>query len=337
MQLGIQGTRFTRDGVPAFLYGISYYGALGASDAALQSDLDEIQCHGLGWLRVWATWAAFGNDVSAVAAEDGAPREPFLSRLRDLVAECDRRGLAVDVTLSRGNGVTGPPRLQSAAAHSRAVEVLQDALGDYGNWYLDLSNERNITDRRFTDFASLADLRRRVRQRDADRLVTASHAGDIPREDLRAYVQDVGVDFIAPHRPRWAGSPAETETRTREYLALMQEWGRALPVHYQEPFRRGFGDWQPLADDYATDLRGAMAAGAAGWCLHNGHGEADAEGRPRRSFDLREGPLFSQLDDEERKALARKERNARDPEILNRRADDLNKETADVLDHQVPL
>ena len=35
-------------------------------------------------------------------------REPYLSKLQGLVAECDRRGMIVDVTLSRGNGITGP-------------------------------------------------------------------------------------------------------------------------------------------------------------------------------------------------------------------------------------
>jgi metal-responsive CopG/Arc/MetJ family transcriptional regulator len=35
--------------------------------------------------------------------------------------------------------------------------------------------------------------------------------------------------------------------------------------------------------------------------------------------------------------LARNEQNARDLEILNRRADFLNEEAADVLSHQIPL
>ena len=35
--------------------------------------------------------------------------------------------------------------------------------------------------------------------------------------------------------------------------------------------------------------------------------------------------------------LARNERNARDLEILDRRADDLNREAADVLEYQAPL
>ena len=104
--LGIEGSRFTINGRPTFLLGISYYGGLGASDDSVRRDLDDLQRDGFHWLRVWATWSAFDRDVSAVNA-DGEPREPFLSKLQSLVAECDRRGLVVDVTLTRGDGKEG--------------------------------------------------------------------------------------------------------------------------------------------------------------------------------------------------------------------------------------
>ena len=99
--LGIEGTRFTLNGKPTFLLGLSYYGGLGASEEFIQRDLDDAQRHGFNWLRVWATWGQSDDNVSAVTAE-GGPREPFFGKLKQLVAECDRRGLAVDVTLTRG-------------------------------------------------------------------------------------------------------------------------------------------------------------------------------------------------------------------------------------------
>ena len=115
---------------------------------------------------------------------------------------CDRLGLVVDVTLSRGNGTTGPPRLQTLEAHRRAVETLTNTLRSLPNWYLDLANERNIKDRRFTSFADLKVLRERVRELDPGRLVTSSNAGDMSRDELREYLQTVRVDFVTPHRPR---------------------------------------------------------------------------------------------------------------------------------------
>jgi hypothetical protein len=112
------------------------------------------------------------------------------------------------------------------------------------------------------------------------------------------------VDFVCPHRPREAGSPKQTEKKTKEYLAWGKELGREVPVHYQEPFRRGYGKWEPRAEAFAADLKAARAGGAAGWCFHNGDERAAKGGRPRRSFDLSEKRLFDQLDAEELKALS---------------------------------
>src|SRR3954467_14740021 len=105
-ELGAKGTRFTINGQPTFLYGISYYAGLGASEEFARQDLDDMQRYGFNWIRVWATWAAFQNDLSAVNPEDGQPRQPFFDRLKLLVADCDRRGMIVDITLGRGDGIS---------------------------------------------------------------------------------------------------------------------------------------------------------------------------------------------------------------------------------------
>jgi hypothetical protein len=304
-ELGIRGERFTLGGRPTFLLGISYYGALGAPEAFVQKDLDDMQRYGLNWIRVWATWSAFGNDVSAVDPE-GRPRQPQLEKLRKLVAECDRRGMVVDVTLSRGNGVTGPSRLQTLAAHLRAVQSLLSVLMSYRNWYFDLANERNIGDRRHVSFEDLRPLRNEVKRLDPKRLVTASHAGDPSRNDVRRYVQELELDFLSVHRPRNPASPRETAAKSQECRGWMQQLGRSVPLHYQEPFRRGFqpGQFEPVAEDFLTDLKQAVAGGAAGWCFHNGDQKDRPESRPRRSFDLRRQRLFDQLDGQERKVVA---------------------------------
>ena len=79
----------------------------------------------------------------------------------------------------------------------------------------------------------------------------------------------------------------------------MREIGRVVPLHYQEPFRRGYGKWPPKAEDFLVDLKGAHESGAAGWCFHNGSDRDAKDGGRRRSFDLREKRLFDQLDEEE--------------------------------------
>lgn len=303
-RLSTEGGRFCLDGRPAFLYGVSYYAGLGASEDTVRRDLDDMGRHGFNWLRVWATWAAFGDDVSAVD-DAGRPREPFLSRLVWLVGECDERDLVCDVTLSRGNGATGPPRLQTLDAHLRAAETLVAALAGRRNWYLDIANERNIDDPRHVTVPELAELRAAAKALDRDLLVTASHAlRDVAAAELRDYILALGLDVLCPHRPRHAASPTETEAVSRAYVERMGELGRVVPLHYQEPFRRGHGSWEPCAEDFAADLEGALRGGAAGWCFHNGAQGGSPGGAPRRSFDLRRSRLFDQLDEEERRALA---------------------------------
>ncbi len=298
-RLGIEGTRFTINGKPVFLLGFSYYGGLGASEQSLRSDLDDFQKRGFNWFRLWVTWSAYGEDVSAVDSA-GAIRPVYMERLKKLLDECDKRGMIVDVTLNRRQGSTEPGGLANAQAHQRAVEVLVKTLKPYRNWYLDLANERDVRDARYVSYEELKQLREVVRKLDPERLVTASFGGhDLTEDDLRDVLVTVGADFVAPHRPRQVGSPQQTESRTREVLDMMKAMGKLCPVHHQEPFRRGYGNWVPKAEDFLTDLQGAIAAGAAGWCFHNGSQRNGPDEQPRRSFDMRKRRLFEQLDDEE--------------------------------------
>jgi hypothetical protein len=289
-QLGVRGVSFTTNGKPSFLLGISYYGGLGASDQSMRQDLDEVQRLGFNWCRIWATWNAFGRDVSAVNTH-GTPRPPFMEKLQRFIGECDRRGLIVDVTLTRGE------ILRTLEAHEQAVETLVKALRSHDNWFIDLANEHDVRDARFVSDNDLEELRARVKSLDPSRLVTASFGGqDLTREQVRKALMTIRMDFLAPHRPRTRQSPAETESRTRELLAQMETLGRMAPVLYQEPFRRGYNGWEPRVEDFLEDLRGAKAGRAAGWCFHNGQQGDAPEKQPRRSFDLRFRGLFEQLD-----------------------------------------
>jgi hypothetical protein len=309
-ELGIDSTHFTINGKQTFLLGISYYGALGASEEFIAKDLDDMQRDGFNWIRVWATWAAFDNNISAVE-NNGAAREPFITKLETLIRECDRRGLIVDVTLSRQNGTTGGPRLQKFEEHERAVRVLVERLRPYRNWYLDLGNERNIQDKRFVPFEDLKKLRALVRELDPKRFVTASHSSDDESflATIEKYVRDVTVDFLVNHRPRSTTSAQQSRATTESILKRLKELDLTVPIHFQEPFRHGYTKgWEPTAEDFLRDLRGAMEGGAAGWCFHNGAQVGPPDGRPRRSFDLREKRLYDQLDPTELEVTSRVKR-----------------------------
>jgi hypothetical protein len=295
--LGVKETRFTLNGRPAFLLGFSYYGALGAPEDFIRKDLAECRDHGFNWLRVWATWSGYDTNVSAVTTA-GRPREPYLTRLKWLVAECDRLGLVVDVTLTRG------PELPGLEGHLAAMDTLVTTLKPFRNWYLDLGNERDVRDARYVSLAELKQLREKVRGLDPGRLVTGSLGGhDVTLADVRGSLEVAGLDFLCPHRPRNRKSPGETEAETRQTLGFMKEVGRVAPVHYQEPFRRGYTAWEPVAADFLADLRGALKGGAGGWCFHNGGQRSTPDEQPRRSFDLRAKRLLEQLDEEEMKVV----------------------------------
>ncbi len=304
--LGIDGTRFTLNGEPAFLLGISCYGGTGAPVETVRADLDDLAARGVNWVRVWATWAYGGVNVSAVTAS-GEPREPYLAHLIELVRLADERGIVVDVSLTRGADLGGADEgIPDLASHCRAATTLATALRGMGNVYIDMANERDIRDARFVSHEELRAIRQAIEEADPDRLVTASGVDDGSLDELRGHLVTAGADFLCPHLPRDAGSPARTEERTRRTLATLAELGRAVPIHYQEPFRRDYGPWQPPVEGFLTDLAGAVRGGAAGWCLHNG-GPRRGEQGPARSFDLRPGKprLMEQLDAVELEVLRR--------------------------------
>ena len=215
----------------------------------------------------------------------------------------------MDVTLTRGKHSStslGGGNLPDFPSHQRAVETIVSALKPHRNWYLDLANERDVRDDRFVPIDELKRLRDQVRELDRTWLVTASFGGhDLSKRDIRDSLIAAGHDFLSVHRPRDPQSPGQTESRSREVLSLVAELNRMAPVHHQEPFRRGYAGWEPVADDFLADLRGAIAGGAAGWCFHNGSQRTTPDNRPCRSFDLRERRLIDQLDAEELIVLAK--------------------------------
>ena len=294
--LGIDGTRFTLDGTPRFLLGCSYYGALGMDDpGAIEEDLRGLGELGFNWIRVWVTWDFDENNVSAVTAE-GAVRPLYMERLKQLCRLAGKHGFVVDVTVSRGKDpfpATQPP-------HLAAMRTLAEELKPWRNVYFDVGNERDVRDARYVSSEEVGELITAVKAIDPERICTAS---SVPRPDnIEKFLSVAKMDFVAPHLARHPKAPKQTAGQVRALLEAMQGASRTVPVLLQEPFRRGYQDnWQPVAEDFMTDLKGALDGGAAGWCFHNGATRGTADQRPRRSFDMRprEGSLIGQLDEEE--------------------------------------
>ena len=174
----------------------------------VRRDLDDLQRHGFNWLRVWATWAAFDHDVSAVDAA-GRPREPFLGRLKWLVAECDRRGLVVDVTLTRGDAAAGgavagprgaPASRRDAGRRAEGASQLVPRPGQRAR----RPRRAPRAGRGAEDAPGAGPAARSAtgwsRPRSAGMTSTRRTCGR-PCSTL-------GLDFVAPHRPRDADRPA---------------------------------------------------------------------------------------------------------------------------------
>ena len=305
--VGIDGSRFTLNGTPTFLLGVSYYGALGAPEEFVRRDLDDVQRYGFNWLRVWATWESLGDDVSAVDSR-GQPRQPFMDKLKWLVGECDRRGLVVDVTLTRGKGSSRGDcrwafaRLRVASTGGGIRGKCPESNIATGTSILPMSVMYVMTGT--CRQSELKTLRKLLRRLDPSRLATASFGGhDLNERDMRDGLLTAELDFLAPHRPRNPESPAQTEARTRECLAQMKQIGRVVPVLHQEPFRRGYTAWEPAATDFLTDLRGAVAGEPrAGAFITERKATRRTRSLAARLISAQSG-FFDQLDTEERKVV----------------------------------
>jgi len=289
--LGItkDGRFFTVDGRPTYLNGISYYSALSLADPnQVRADLNDMAADGFNWIRVWAHWNSEGDDICALNA-DGKVREPYLSRLKSLVKMCNERKIIVDVTMARD-------RKQAFAGYLEGARALARELKPCRNVYLDVGNERDVQDNRYVSFEEIGELTRAIKEIDPKRICTAS---GVPgsQANLDQYLK-AGCDFIAPHLDRGQGSSAKTVGAIKELIVWMNALNHRVPIHLQEPFRRGYTDYQPTVEDFFRDDSGGKIAGAAGWCLHNGSSRISKDHRPFRSFYMggNEGRLYKQLD-----------------------------------------
>ena len=274
--------------------GISYYGAMTISSPSfIKKDLDDMKRDGFNWIRVWACWDPGDMNVSVVTRY-GDLREPYMSRLKYLIRECNRRGMIVDVTLSRGR----EPFPGNQEQHLACVRTVAKTLKPYRNLYIDVANERDVQDVRYVNYEEMGALISAIKEIDPNRICTASGV-PTSREDLTRYTNIGKCDFIAPHLGRDKNSPSETMGRVKKLIGWMSgDSIRRVPVLLQEPFRRDYGSYQPVENDYYQDAIGGKLGGAAGWCLHNGSNSQKTLFRSFRMTD-KDGRLYDQLDNVE--------------------------------------
>ncbi len=296
--LKISGAMFNTAGMNGFMLGISYYGALGIADESkIKRDLDDMQKYGFNWFRVWAIWDIVGENVSAITSY-GTVREPYMSRLKNLISEASKRGLTVDITLMRHNS----PFPSNFGDHLACVATLAHELKPYRNAYFDVANECNFHDTpNYVSPTEVGDLITTLKSIDPGRLATASFA-HISGKELQEYITIGKIDFVAPHM----GFNSFEGIVTLQNA--MSEIGETLPINMQETFRNGYESESYTAQDFMSDYEGTKLAGGAGWCLHNGSSRPTLGGEflpPHKSFWMKEPEkrLFEQLDEEEMGAI----------------------------------
>lgn len=298
MQIGVRDSRFTIEGEPCFLLGAAYLGALGAPDEFVLWDLSELRELGFNWLRVSATWSAFGDNVSAVTAS-GEPREPYLTRLRRLCATTAELGIVLGLSFGVGQAEDA---LGGVEVPVSAIATLTQELAPFRHLYFELCHSTDSPGGRGW-VEELGRLRQRCRMLDAGRLVALTLVGG--GGELLAQVREVAADafLLRPARP--GNRPEETRQGLTTDARQLRETARPVPLLLCQARRRGIDAPAPTVDECLADLRRAYGARAAGWCFENGPDVARPDGRPRRCHDMRptEGRLFDQLEPEELQVL----------------------------------
>ena len=253
-QLTIQGDRFAVDGTPRFLTVITYFGAMGALDAA--ADLQFLHDAGFDGARIWPN----SPDGPTLMRADGSLDPDALSRLTVIHDRAREQRLIVDVSFT-AEQIDG----LDAARFQTAIAAAARALASYDNILFDIQNERDVygpfgRPLAATDVAAIAAAIKRITP---SRVVTASNAPGTTPSAAAQFTADTGLDVTAYHDdrvPDWYD-----RNRLAPIVAAMKANGR--PAYLQEPSRFPFPSTD-RADYFRLARANAKRLGAAGWCYH---------------------------------------------------------------------
>jgi hypothetical protein len=309
--LGLTADRFTVDGRVRFLVLVSYFDALRASDATLESDFAYLRRHGIDGIRVFATWwrCAAPDQCGGHPGQDtlltpgtGRPQPEGLARLGAVLAAAGRHRLIVDLSFARETVVDAAGRPLPPQAFADGVAAVVQALGTSApHVMIDLQNEADQNRVFAADAAGDARAIGRVTRRvaTAGRIVFVSTSdGEAPLVlacgERSACPPDARAPAVlAVHDRRMANWHDRTPAVVRALRELTSRRAAPTPIYLQEP--------QAWQDERAADrverfldaAARARRAGAAAWTYHT-----------RSAFVLRDGrSLQGQLSAGERSVI----------------------------------
>lgn len=232
-EIGVSGTRFLLDGKPFPYSGISFFNAIYNPTFNRSSEergkwLQKFKRYGVNALRVWGQWDNRRGFVDAAVEHtlyfpDGRLRKEHVDTLKAILADCDREGMVVELTLFSHESLQNNIRL-GATESERAITALAKELLPYRNVTLQVWNEHS---------ERVLDHVRTIRAADPKRLVTNSpgFAGDVGDP-----AQNEALDYLTPHTPR-QGSGRHWELAPQQIATLLKQYGK--PVVDDEPARNG--------------------------------------------------------------------------------------------------
>ena len=233
-ELSISGARFLLDGKPFHYTGVSFFNAIynpsfGGDHQERVRWLRKFQRYGINVLRVWAQWDTKRGFVDSgpdhtLYFSDGRLRMAHVERLKHILADADREGMVVELTLFSRQSRPAGGRLTPEAS-GRALAALTRELIPY----------RNVTFQVWNEFSELVPEHvKTIKAADPKRLVTNSPGG---AGVLKGSAEQPRLlDYLTPHTSRqgagkpWVLAPAEIH-----YLLLRYK----KPVVDDEPARTG--------------------------------------------------------------------------------------------------
>ncbi len=297
--VGLAGDKFTINGQPTFLLGISYFDVAGWR----ASDLDALQMRRFNLVRIFLDWGVWlgGNRTRSFFNPDGSMKNT--THLLDFVRACAARGIIVDATILHNN--SNELGDWNGAFPQTAIRNAVRLLANEPNVFFDLVNEHNGFGAMGTSWSDshtvMQSLVTTARQESGSAILTFSsmsatftnHAGHILMQDDSVIAANIdeelatGINLVAPHfgrEPDWHDRTDRRVSNLKNYLASLSH---SVPVYLQEENRRGDGDGSGVLpkEQFFQAASEAKNVGAAAWLFHTEAG-----------FNLSTQDIMSRLD-----------------------------------------
>ena len=297
--LEARGTQLTVDSQPRFLVLVSYFDAMRASRAAIESDFAFLKQKGVDGIRIFPTWirdaglpTAQTPDATLLKSDGSIRSQERWDHFAFVLGRAAACGFIVDLSFTRDNLNTvspftpgdyaGDPKLTTCGGgkEGRGKGLAEVACRlktpAYLHVFIDIQNERNAGNPGMhLTMPEVRVIRNAIKLVDANRLVMMSHGGGDTTNALAA-VQEAQLDLIAVHEEQIAN----WFEKTAAVLNTLK--GPKKPIYVQEGARaaapgerfRGVvcARSSPEKNPFIEGMNAAKQAGAAAWTFHTDAG-----------------------------------------------------------------